>query len=75
MAALQEHRERGGITLMVCHEPDLVASSCHRILFLNQGKLLIDAPVNEALVQLAQMGMEEYLPARYEFHSARKQVT
>jgi energy-coupling factor transport system ATP-binding protein len=64
MTALQKHRQRGGLTLMVCHEPDLVASSCHRVLFLEKGKLVIDAPVNEALMQLAQMGMEEYLPSR-----------
>lgn len=66
MAALQEHRERGGIALMVCHEPAVVVSCCQRVLFLAGGKLLIDAPVGEALVRLAQMGLEEYLPPGYE---------
>jgi energy-coupling factor transport system ATP-binding protein len=75
MAALHEHSSRGGITLMVCHEPDVVASNCHRVLFLSEGKLVIDAPVNEALVQLAQMGMEEYLPSRHEFCPQVKKVT
>jgi energy-coupling factor transporter ATP-binding protein EcfA2 len=65
LAALEEHRSRGGITLMVCHEPAVVASCCQRILFLEEGKLLIDAPVQEALLRLAQMGRDEYLPAGY----------
>ena len=63
MAAVQEHRERGGITLMVCHEPDVVAANCDRVLFLDKGKLVIDKPVGEAFQLLAQMGMEEYLPS------------
>lgn len=67
MAVLREHSAHGGITLMVCHEPAVVASCCHRILFLSEGKLIIDAPVNEALAKLAQLGLEEYLPAGYEF--------
>jgi energy-coupling factor transporter ATP-binding protein EcfA2 len=62
MAALQEHRACGGITLMVCHEPAVVVSCCQRILFLEEGKLLIDAPVDEAMVRLARMGRDEYLP-------------
>lgn len=66
MAALREHRARGGITLMTCHEPEVVVSCCQRILFLAEGKLIIDAPVDEALAKLAQLGREEYLPAGYE---------
>jgi energy-coupling factor transporter ATP-binding protein EcfA2 len=68
-AALQEHQARGGVTLMVCHEPNVVASCCQRILFLEGGKLTIDAPVNEALRELAGRGLEEYLPSGVEIHS------
>lgn len=73
IAALQEHRARGGITLMVCHEPAVVVACCQRVLFLAEGKLIIDAPVNEALVRLAQLGMEEYLPSGYEFIHREKE--
>lgn len=66
MAVLQEHRARGGVTLMVCHEPTVVVSCCQRVLFLEGGKLLIEAPVDEALDKLAAMGREEYLPPGYE---------
>ena len=65
-AALQEHRARGGVTLMVCHEPAVVALCCQRVLFLEGGKLLCDAPVHEALKSLALLGKEEYLPQGYE---------
>ncbi|HHX51526.1 MAG TPA: energy-coupling factor ABC transporter ATP-binding protein [Clostridia bacterium] len=66
MWALREHRARGGLTLMVCHEPALVASCCQRILFLEAGKLIIDGPVGQALERLALMGRKEYLPPGYE---------
>ncbi|HHW54655.1 MAG: ATP-binding cassette domain-containing protein [bacterium] len=65
LAALAQHRGRGGITLMSCHEPEVVASCCQRVLFLEKGRLLIDAPVEEALTRLAQLGREEYLPAAW----------
>ncbi|HPG11812.1 MAG TPA: ATP-binding cassette domain-containing protein [Chitinophagaceae bacterium] len=64
--ALQKHSEEGGITLMVCHEPDVVAACCQRVLFFSQGKLIIDAPVKGAWEILAQLGMNEYLPSTYE---------
>jgi ABC-type multidrug transport system ATPase subunit len=54
------------LTLMVCHEPALVASCCQRILFLEAGKLIIDGPVGQALERLALMGRKEYLPPGYE---------
>lgn len=66
ITALQEHRAQGGITLMVCHEPDMVASCCQRVLFLSKGKLIIDRPVEEALTMLAQLGWDEYLPSGYQ---------
>jgi energy-coupling factor transport system ATP-binding protein len=64
--ALREHRARGGITLMVCHEPNMVVSCCQRILFLSKGKLIIDRPVEEALRRMAELGWDEYLPAGYQ---------
>jgi energy-coupling factor transporter ATP-binding protein EcfA2 len=63
LTALEKHRAQGGITLLVCHEPEVVASCCQRILFLEDKRLLIDAPVDVALAQLAQIGRDEYLPA------------
>ena len=74
ITALQKHREGGGMTLMVCHEPNMVVACCQRILFFSEGKLIIDAPVEEALKRLAQSGMSEYLPSNYEINADRKKV-
>lgn len=72
MAALQDHHSRGGLTIMVCHEPAMVVSCCQRILFLENGKLIIDAPVEEALQRLALLGREEYLPPGYKLPSEQE---
>lgn len=68
LQALQEHRERGGLTLLICHEPAVVEAFCNRVLFLEAGKLLIDAPVHAAQKQLALLGRDEYLPIGYLLH-------
>jgi energy-coupling factor transporter ATP-binding protein EcfA2 len=72
--ALREHGARGGITLMVCHEPNVIAACCQRVLFLSEGKLIIDAPVGEAMERLAQWGWEEYLPSGYELSTVKETV-
>ena len=69
MDVLQEHCARGGITLMVCHEPNVVNYCCHRVLFLEKGELLIDASVKEAWAKLARLGKEDYLPLGYQIPS------
>lgn len=65
LQALQKHREEGGITLMVCHEPNVVAVCCQRVLFLSAGKLVLDKPIKEAFKLIKQMKMDEYLPSGY----------
>lgn len=70
--ALEEHRAQGGLTLMVCHEPNVVVACCQRVFFLENGKLLVDAPVDEALETLARQGKEEYLPSGYNFRHREK---
>lgn len=65
ISALQKHRAEGGVTLMVCHEPDVVKACCQRILFFSAGRLIIDEPLEEALQSLARMGLKEYLPTGY----------
>lgn len=65
--ALFEHSRRGGITIMACHEPGVVAECCSRVLFLEEGELLIDAPPAEAFRELARRGYEDYLPGSTAF--------
>jgi energy-coupling factor transporter ATP-binding protein EcfA2 len=62
LEALFEHCRRGGITIMACHEPGVVATSCSRVLFLEEGELVIDAPTETAFAELARRGRIDYLP-------------
>jgi energy-coupling factor transporter ATP-binding protein EcfA2 len=62
---LSEHRRQGGLTVMVCHEPLVVESCCQRVLFFDQGNLILDCPTEEAFAELARKGRDEYLPQSY----------
>jgi energy-coupling factor transporter ATP-binding protein EcfA2 len=57
-----KHRQAGGSTLIVCHDPDFVQEFCDRILFLDQGKLLVCEPVKEGFKILKELGFKDYLP-------------
>ena len=62
LEALSEHNSRGGVAIMACHEPAVVAACCTRVLFLEQGELLIDAPTSRAFAELSRLGKADYLP-------------
>lgn len=59
--ALDAHRLRDGLTLMICHDVDFVRQNCTRVLFLDRGELRIDAPVDIALAALQKSGFTEYM--------------
>lgn len=56
---LHKYREQGGAVLMVCHEPAVVQALGARVLFLEKGKLVVDAPVEEAFLLLEEKGYRE----------------
>lgn len=60
--AVWKHRQAGGLTLIVCHDPDFVQEFCDRIIFLDKGKLLLDEPVFEGFKTLKELGFNDYLP-------------
>jgi len=62
LAAIYEHQRNGGITIMVCHEPQVVKICCQRVLFFEHGDLIFDGPTEEAFKELARRGKDEYLP-------------
>lgn len=64
MASIRRHQEQGGATLMVCHEPSVVEAYCQRVLFLEEGRVLVDAAKEEAFDTLHQKGYDDYLPSR-----------
>jgi energy-coupling factor transport system ATP-binding protein len=62
LSALSAQAKAGGATLMICHEPEVVAACCDRIMFFDRGRLIIDAPTEEAFTLLVRQGRTEYLP-------------
>lgn len=62
LGAIDEHRRQGGITIMICHEPQVVKTCCQRVLFFEDGNLIFDGPTEEAFNELARRGRDEYLP-------------
>jgi energy-coupling factor transport system ATP-binding protein len=60
--AVLKHSSAGGISIIVCHDPDFVQDFCDRLLFLDQGKLLLDRPAGEGFNLLKELGFKEYLP-------------
>lgn len=56
------HAERGGGTLMVCHEPNFVEAFCDRIIFLKDGNILVNEEIQKAFAMLAEYGLHDYIP-------------
>jgi len=52
----------GAAVLLVNHHPDLTTEYANRILFLEEGRLRVDAPISEGLGQLARLGYHAFLP-------------
>lgn len=63
--AVLRHSSTGGLTIIVCHDPDFVRRFCDRILFLDNGKLLLDSPVDKTFELLKELGFKDYLPGGY----------
>lgn len=62
LGLLVEYVESGGSVIMVNHNPAYYPQVATRILFLSEGKLIIDAPLEEGLRALSRLGKNAYLP-------------
>lgn len=62
MSFLQDYAKHGRIVLLVNHHADLTRAFCDRIIFLDQGKILIDQPIEAAFLELADLGYQAFLP-------------
>ena len=64
MQHLYRHCQRGGSVLMVCHHPEVVASYCHRLLFLEGGQVGYEDRPDKVFQWLKESGKDAYLPLR-----------
>jgi energy-coupling factor transporter ATP-binding protein EcfA2 len=64
MELLRERVQAGGAVLMVNHAPVITRQFATRLLFFQDGELIVDAPPEEAFGELARLGRRAYLPSR-----------
>lgn len=60
---LQERVEQGDTVIMVNHDPEVTYHCASRLIFFNNGQIVVDAPTGEGFRQLAALGQEAYLPS------------
>jgi energy-coupling factor transport system ATP-binding protein len=59
---LRERTEQGDAVIMVNHAPEVTRRYASRVLFFNDGQIVVDAPPGPAFEQLRAMGREAYVP-------------
>jgi len=62
MDLLQAQTRRGSTVVSVTHDPETTSRYADRVIFLNSGRVVVDAPTRSAFAQLAEMGYDDYLP-------------
>ncbi len=60
---LQEQTRQGAAVLMVNHHPEAALWFATRIIFIQDGRILVDLPTLEAFEQLKRLGLSQYIPA------------
>lgn len=54
--------EKGATIILATHDPALARAYCRRLLFLHQGRLLLDADLPHGFSKLEQLGVTQYTP-------------
>ena len=62
LTALRQAADGGACVLAALHDPEAVRRHADRALFLEGGRIVVDAPPEEAFVALARAGRSAYLP-------------
>ena len=75
MLLLQEAIKQKAAVILASHDPYVIQAYCHRLLFLQDGQLLLDDSVSTAFNKLAELGKSAYLPSHLsEVKSKGKEV-
>ncbi|MHA1911430.1 MAG: ABC transporter ATP-binding protein, partial [Candidatus Kariarchaeaceae archaeon] len=59
---INERLSAGGTALLVSHDPNLVYRYCHRIIFMDKGKIIVNADIEEGFKELEEKGFKHFLP-------------
>ncbi len=62
MDLLKEQTRQGSTIVNVTHDPETTRRYSDRIIFLRQGRAIVNAPTEEAFARMAALGLRDYLP-------------
>ena len=62
LSLLKEFTEIGNAVLLVNHHPQLTQKFCDRLIFLDNGEVIIDNSIPTAFDELAEQGYDPFLP-------------
>lgn len=62
MKFLQDYTQKGNAVILVNHHMELTRQYCNRIVFLNEGKILVDDAVTPSIKWLSRNNFSEFLP-------------
>jgi energy-coupling factor transporter ATP-binding protein EcfA2 len=57
---VMETVERGGTALIVTHDPSFVRNNCNRVIFIENGAILLDGTPSSVFERLEKLGYQEY---------------
>jgi len=66
MRTLNDYAKYGGTIILVNHHPNLTLAYCDRIVFLDQGKIIVDQPTTKTFQELSALGYSSFLPSLME---------
>lgn len=64
MKILNDYTKLGNSVLLVNHHPVLTYEFCNRLVFLDKGSIIVDAPVGPAFKNLKNAGFDAFLPKK-----------
>lgn len=62
MGLLREYCDWGNTVLLVNHHPDLTSRYCDRVIFMDQGKIQVDAPTDAAFAEILSRDYSAFTP-------------
>jgi len=62
MNILHDYTKLGNSVLLVNHHPQLTETFCRRLIFLDEGRILLDQPVDLAFETLRTSGFDSFVP-------------
>ncbi len=63
MMLLKEYTQIGNTVLLINHHAALTQTYCDRVIFLEDGKVIVDQPTSQAFVSLSNQGYAPFLPS------------